>query len=78
MTSSQPSAWIDGKTRKWRSLSQSWPVRKPRPSHQRLDLNEPLLTAPDHRYIFPGAKAFGDYPGGFGTGNVAEHSLAVG
>jgi V/A-type H+-transporting ATPase subunit A len=70
----------DRKTRQQEiSLSQSWPVRKPRPAHQRLDLNEPLLTGT--RIIdafFPVAKGGSAIiPGGFGTGKtVAEHSLA--
>lgn len=60
-------------------LGQSWPVRKPRPVHLRLDPNEPLITGT--RVIdafFPVAKGGSAIiPGGFGTGKtVAEHSLA--
>lgn len=61
------------------TMTQRWPVRKPRPSTLRLNLNEPLLTGT--RVIdtfFPVAKGGSAIiPGGFGTGKtVVEHSLA--
>jgi len=61
------------------TLSQRWPVRKPRPVHSRLDPNEPLISGT--RVIdtfFPVAKGGSAIiPGGFGTGKtVTEHSLA--
>ena len=61
------------------SLTQTWPVRQPRPVHHRLDPGEPLVTGT--RIIdtlFPIAKGGSAIiPGGFGTGKtVAEHSLA--
>jgi V/A-type H+-transporting ATPase subunit A len=61
------------------SLVQRWPVRRPRPIHNRLDPTEPLTTGT--RIIdtfFPVAKGGSAIiPGGFGTGKtVAEQSLA--
>ena len=61
------------------TLSQRWPVRRPRPCQSRLAPREPLLTGT--RIIdafFPVAKGGSAIiPGGFGTGKtVTEHSLA--
>jgi V/A-type H+-transporting ATPase subunit A len=61
------------------TLSQTWPVRQPRPVRYRLDPSEPMITGT--RVIdtfFPVAKGGSAIiPGGFGTGKtVAEHSLA--
>ena len=61
------------------TMTSCWPVRKPRPSQNRLAPNEPLITGT--RIIdtfFPVAKGGSAIiPGGFGTGKtVTEHSLA--
>lgn len=61
------------------SLVQQWPIRLPRPVHNRLPPNAPLITGT--RIIdtfFPVAKGGSAIiPGGFGTGKtVTEHSLA--
>lgn len=61
------------------TLTQSWPVRQPRPCQGRLPPREPLLTGT--RVIdtfFPVAKGGSAIiPGGFGTGKtVTEQSLA--
>jgi V/A-type H+-transporting ATPase subunit A len=61
------------------TLTQRWPVRKPRPVDTRLAPREPLVTGT--RIIdafFPMAKGGSAIiPGGFGTGKtVAEHTLA--
>ena len=61
------------------SLTQMWPVRKPRPFATQLAPREPLITGT--RIIdtfFPLAKGGAAIiPGGFGTGKtVTEHSLA--
>lgn len=60
-------------------LGHYWPVRKPRPYAQRLDLNEPLITGKrivDLFFPIPkGGTAI--IPGGFGTGKtVIQQSLA--
>jgi V/A-type H+-transporting ATPase subunit A len=60
-------------------LTQSWPVRLPRPYKVRLNPNEPLVTG--QRVIdglFPLAKGgTACVPGGFGTGKtVTQHQLA--
>lgn len=61
------------------TLTQTWPVRQPRPVQSRLPPQEPLLTGT--RIIdalFPMARGGSAIiPGGFGTGKtVTEHSLA--
>jgi V/A-type H+-transporting ATPase subunit A len=61
------------------NLIQRWPVRQPRPVHNRMDPTEPLTTGT--RIIdtfFPVAKGGSAIiPGGFGTGKtVTEQSLA--
>jgi V/A-type H+-transporting ATPase subunit A len=61
------------------TLTQQWPVRRPRPVHARLAAREPLITGT--RIIdtfFPVSKGGSAIiPGGFGTGKtVTEHSLA--
>ncbi len=56
-----------------------WPVRKPRPYHQRLPSNVPLITGQRiFDTIAPIAKGgTGAIPGGFGTGKtVSQHQLA--
>ena len=60
-------------------MYQRWPVRKSRPYHERLDVNEPLITG--QRVIdtlFPVAKGgCVAIPGGFGTGKtVVQHQIA--
>ena len=61
------------------AASHTWPVRKPRPTAQRLSSEKPLLTG--ERIIdvlFPIAKGgTAAIPGGFGTGKtVVQHQLA--
>ena len=61
------------------SMVQNWPVRQPRPVHQRLDFSEPLVTGKrviDLFFPIPkGSSAI--IPGGFGTGKtVIQQSLA--
>jgi V/A-type H+/Na+-transporting ATPase subunit A len=61
------------------SMRQKWPVRKPRPYLEKLNLGEPLITG--QRVIdtlFPIAKGgCVAVPGGFGTGKtVIQHQLA--
>jgi V/A-type H+-transporting ATPase subunit A len=61
------------------TLSQWWPVRKPRPSVQRLGAEQPLLTG--QRVIdvfFPLSKGgTAAIPGGFGTGKtMTQHAVA--
>jgi V/A-type H+-transporting ATPase subunit A len=61
------------------SLSQTWPVRHPRPIRERLRMTEPLITG--QRIIdtlFPLAKGgAAAIPGGFGTGKtITQHQLA--
>lgn len=59
--------------------SQRWPVRRPRPSAQRLDSNRPFLTGQRiFDFLFPVAEGGTvAVPGGFGTGKtVIEQSLA--
>lgn len=61
------------------TMTQSWPVRQPRPVHARLVPNVPLLTGLriiDSLYpVAKGGSAI--IPGGFGTGKtVVEHCLA--
>ncbi len=56
-----------------------WPVRQPRPYHQRLPANIPLITGQRiFDTIAPIAKGgTGAIPGGFGTGKtVSQHQLA--
>ncbi len=56
-----------------------WPVRRPRPYHQRLPSNVPLITGQRiFDTIAPIAKGgTGAIPGGFGTGKtVSQHQLA--
>jgi len=60
-------------------LYQEWPIRKPRPYKDRLDLGEPLLTG--QRVLdtfFPIAKGgTAAIPGGFGAGKtMTQHQLA--
>jgi V/A-type H+/Na+-transporting ATPase subunit A len=60
-------------------MRQKWPVRKPRPYKEKLNLGEPLITG--QRVIdtlFPIAKGgCVAVPGGFGTGKtVIQHQLA--
>ncbi|MBN2508904.1 MAG: V-type ATP synthase subunit A [Spirochaetales bacterium] len=60
-------------------MYQSWPIRKPRPSADRLPLSEPLVTG--QRVIdtlFPLAKGGTvAIPGGFGTGKtMTQHAIA--
>src|ERR1019366_5034319 len=54
------------------TLTESWPVRTPRPVQQRLELAAPLLTG--QRVVdllYPIAKgATAAVPGGFGTGKT--------
>ena len=61
------------------TLCQQWPIRVPRPTKQRLELNMPLITG--QRVIdslFPIAKGgVAAVPGGFGTGKtMTQHQLA--
>lgn len=61
------------------SLSQYWPVRKPRPYAQKLAVTEPLVTG--QRVIdvfFPLSKGgTAAIPGGFGTGKtMTQHAIA--
>ena len=61
------------------TLCQQWPIRIPRPTKQRLELNMPLITG--QRVIdslFPIAKGgVAAVPGGFGTGKtMTQHQLA--
>ena len=61
------------------TLAQFWPVRRPRPSRQRLPMSRPLLTG--LRVIdtfFPIATGgTAAVPGGFGTGKtMTQHALA--
>lgn len=61
------------------SLSQYWPVRKPRPYADKLQVTEPLITG--QRVIdvfFPLSKGgTAAIPGGFGTGKtMTQHSVA--
>ena len=70
---------VDGDTEKNITMRQKWPVRKPRPYHEKLNLGEPLITG--QRVIdtlFPIAKGgCVAVPGGFGTGKtVIQHQLA--
>jgi len=60
-------------------MLQEWPVRKPRPSLEKLAISEPLITG--QRVIdtfFPIAKGgTAAIPGGFGTGKtMTQHQLA--
>jgi V/A-type H+-transporting ATPase subunit A len=60
-------------------LAHRWPVRRPRPVHERIYVDEPLITG--QRIVdilFPIAKGgTAAVPGGFGTGKtVMQHSLA--
>jgi len=60
-------------------MYQKWPVRKPRPYSERMQINEPLITG--QRVIdtlFPvGKGGCVVVPGGFGTGKtVVQHQLA--
>ena len=69
LTDEAPVAVIDGQTV---TMTEFWPVRSPRPVHERLELAAPLLTG--QRVIdllFPIAKgATAAVPGGFGTGKT--------
>ncbi|MEN6615528.1 MAG: V-type ATP synthase subunit A [Syntrophorhabdus sp.] len=61
------------------TMSQRWPVRRPRPIHERLRISEPLITG--QRIIdtfFPiGKGGAAAIPGGFGTGKtITQHQLA--
>ncbi len=61
------------------SLTQKWPIRKPRPCKERLSINRPLITG--QRVIdtiLPIAKGgTAAIPGGFGTGKtMTQHQLA--
>jgi V/A-type H+-transporting ATPase subunit A len=61
------------------SMVQQWPVRVPRPIHERLRITEPLITG--QRIIdtfFPiGKGGAAAIPGGFGTGKtITQHQLA--
>ncbi|HEX6303233.1 MAG TPA: V-type ATP synthase subunit A [Anaerolineales bacterium] len=61
------------------SMTQSWPVRQPRPINERIDPYAPLITGT--RVIdafFPVAKGGSAIiPGGFGTGKtVTQHSIS--
>ncbi len=61
------------------TLSQFWPVRKPRPYAQKLTVSEPLITG--QRVIdvfFPLSKGgTAAIPGGFGTGKtMTQHAIA--
>ena len=61
------------------SMSQWWPVRKPRPFAQKLEVTEPLVTG--QRVIdvfFPLSKGgTAAIPGGFGTGKtMTQHAIA--
>ncbi len=61
------------------TLSQKWPIRTARPTAERLQISEPLITG--QRVIdtmFPIAKGgAAAIPGGFGTGKtVTQHQLA--
>lgn len=61
------------------SMSQYWPVRKPRPFAQKLEVTEPLVTG--QRVIdvfFPLSKGgTAAIPGGFGTGKtMTQHAIA--
>ncbi len=60
-------------------LSQYWPVRKPRPYSEKLEVSEPLITG--QRVIdvfFPLSKGgTAAIPGGFGTGKtMTQHAVA--
>lgn len=60
-------------------MTQSWPVRRPRPIYERIDPHAPLITGT--RVIdafFPIAKGGSAIiPGGFGTGKtVTQHSIS--
>ncbi|MBP5695518.1 MAG: V-type ATP synthase subunit A [Treponema sp.] len=60
-------------------LSQYWPVRKPRPFMQKLEVSQPLITG--QRVIdvfFPLSKGgTAAIPGGFGTGKtMTQHAIA--
>jgi V/A-type H+/Na+-transporting ATPase subunit A len=70
---------VDGNTETEICMRQKWPVRKPRPYQEKLNLGEPLITG--QRVIdtlFPIAKGgCVAVPGGFGTGKtVIQHQLA--
>jgi len=61
------------------TLMQEWPIKRERPSRERLDLSEPLITG--QRIVdtlFPIAKGgTAAVPGGFGTGKtMMQHQLA--
>ena len=61
------------------TMSQYWPVRKPRPFAQKLEVTEPLVTG--QRVIdvfFPLSKGgTAAIPGGFGTGKtMTQHAIA--
>ncbi len=61
------------------TLSQYWPLRKPRPFQQKLEVNQPLVTG--QRVIdvfFPLSKGgTAAIPGGFGTGKtMTQHAVA--
>ena len=61
------------------TMVQKWPVRRPRPTKQRLRVTEPLVTG--QRIIdtfFPiGKGGTAAIPGGFGTGKtITQHQLA--
>jgi V/A-type H+-transporting ATPase subunit A len=69
----------NGADRRELTLAQSWPVRRSRPYHARIDLTRPLITGT--RVIdtfFPVAKGgTAIIPGGFGTGKtVLQHTLS--
>ncbi len=53
-------------------LSSTWPIRRPRPSRERLDTGAPLLTGPRGvDVLFPVVKGGScAVPGGFGTGKT--------
>lgn len=68
-----------GKSSHELKMLQKWPVRKPRPYHEKLPIDEPLVTG--QRVIdafFPiGKGGTAAIPGGFGTGKtMTQHQLA--
>ena len=68
----------DGSTKEL-SLAQKWPIRVPRPTHQRFPASVPLVTG--QRILdtlFPIAKGgTAAVPGGFGTGKtMTQHQIA--
>ncbi len=66
-TITEPIAKINGKDV---TMLQKWPVRKPRPYHEKLEPREPLITGQRIiDFFFPLAKGGkAAIPGGFGTG----------